>query len=154
MSAISLLRAQFLGFGGVLRGKPHTVFTCGEALWPELHVPDNDARGGTMRSTKAFLLGLGAALFIDRAVRRHRRDDGDDVLIDDATLEHRVLGDALPAAGVDPETVEVEVEDGVVSLQGVVDGSEQADALVQKVAEVPGVRDVAAMIRVSDRRAA
>jgi osmotically-inducible protein OsmY len=70
------------------------------------------------------------------------------------TIEHRVLGDALPAAGVDPDDVEVEVNDGVVSLQGAVEGTERADALVQKVAGVPGVRDVAAMLRVSDRRAA
>jgi osmotically-inducible protein OsmY len=39
-------------------------------------------------------------------------------------------------------------------LEGSVDGSERADALVQRVAEVPGVRDVAAMLRVHDRRAA
>ena len=70
------------------------------------------------------------------------------------TIEHRVLGDALPAAGVEPDEVEIEVADGVVSLHGAIEGSARADALVQKVAEIPGVRDVAAMIRVSDRRAA
>jgi osmotically-inducible protein OsmY len=43
---------------------------------------------------------------------------------------------------------------GVVTLQGAVDGSERAEALVQRVAEVPGVRDVAAMLRVSERHAA
>ena len=74
--------------------------------------------------------------------------------MDDATIEHRVLGDALPAAGIDPDAVDVDVQDGIVSLQGSVDGTERADVLVQKVAEVPGVRDVAAMLRVSDRHAA
>ena len=67
---------------------------------------------------------------------------------------HRVHGDALPAAGIDPDEVDIEVTDGVVSLNGSVEGTERADALVQKVAEVPGVRDVAAMIRVSERQAA
>lgn len=105
-----------------------------------------------MRSTKAFFLGIGTALVIDRV--RARRRDTEGAAVDDATIEHRVLGDALPAAGVSADEVEVEVEHGVVVLQGSVDGAERADALVQKVAEVPGVRDVAAMIRVSDRRAA
>jgi osmotically-inducible protein OsmY len=107
-----------------------------------------------MRSTKAFFLGLGTALFIGRALTRRRRNDPDDAFVDDATIEHRVLGDALPAAGIDPDEVDIEVTDGVVSLHGSIEGTERADALVQKVAEVPGVRDVAAMIRVSERQAA
>jgi osmotically-inducible protein OsmY len=107
-----------------------------------------------MRSTKAFVLGLGTALFVERALTRRRRREYRAGPVDDATIEHRVLGDALPAAGVDSDEVDVEVNDGVVSLQGAVEGTERADTLVQKVAEVPGVRDVAAMLRVSDRRAA
>jgi osmotically-inducible protein OsmY len=105
-----------------------------------------------MRSTKVFLMGVGAAVLLDRVLRR-RRKAGPEV-VDDATIEHRVLGDALPAAGVSAEEVEVEVDDGVVTLQGSVEGSERADALIERVAEVPGVRDVAAMLRVSERRAA
>jgi osmotically-inducible protein OsmY len=107
-----------------------------------------------MRSTKAFVLGLGTALFVERALTRRRRREDQAELVDDATIEHRVLGDALPAAGVDPDEVDVEVTNGIVSLQGAVEGTDRADALVQRVAEVPGVRDVAAMLRVSDRRAA
>jgi len=106
-----------------------------------------------MRSTKAFVLGLGTALFVERALTHRRREDQGG-LVDDATIEHRVLGDALPAAGIDPDALDVDVQDGIVSLQGAVDGTERADALVQRVAEVPGVRDVAAMLRVSDRHAA
>ena len=106
-----------------------------------------------MRSTKAFFLGLGTALFIGRALTRGA-SDGDEATVDDVTIEHRVLGDALPAAGVEPDEVEIEVADGVVSLHGAIEGAARADALVQKVAEIPGVRDVAAMIRVWDRRAA
>jgi osmotically-inducible protein OsmY len=107
-----------------------------------------------MRSTKAFVLGLGTALFVERALTHRRRREDQGGLVDDATIEHRVLGDALPAAGIDPDALDVDVQDGIVSLQGAVDGTERADALVQKVAEVPGVRDVAAMLRVSDRHAA
>jgi len=107
-----------------------------------------------MRSTKAFVLGLGTALFVERALTRRRRREDQGGLVDDATIEHRVLGDALPAAGIDPDALDVDVQDGIVSLQGAVDGTERADALVQRVAEVPGVRDVAAMLRVSDRHAA
>jgi len=107
-----------------------------------------------MRSTKAFVLGLGRALCVERALTHRRRREDQGGLVDDATIEHRVLGDALPAAGIDPDAVDVDVQDGIVSLQGSVDGTERADVLVQKVAEVPGVRDVAAMLRVSDRHAA
>jgi osmotically-inducible protein OsmY len=108
-----------------------------------------------MRSTKAFVLGLGAALFVERALSRRRRRGDQTAAVDDATIEHRVLGDALPAAGIDPDDVDVEVTDGVVSLQGSVEGTERADVLVQKVAQVPGVRDVAAMIRIpGDSKAA
>ena len=107
-----------------------------------------------MRSTKAFVLGLGTALFVERALTHRRRREDQGGLVDDATIEHRVLGDALPAAGIDPDALDVDVQDGIVSLQGAVDGTERADVLVQKVAEVPGVRDVAAMLRVSDRHAA
>ena len=107
-----------------------------------------------MRSTKAFFLGLGTALLMGRTWARRRRAVADQGDVDDATIEHRVLGDALPAAGVTADEVDIEVDDGVVVLQGSVDGSDRADALVQKIAEVPGVRDVAAMIRVSERDAA
>ena len=105
-----------------------------------------------MRSTKAFILGLGTAFAIDRV--RARRRGSEVETTDDATIEHRVLGDALPAAGVSADDVEVAVDHGVVSLHGSVEGSERADALVQRVAEVPGVRDVAAMLRVHERHAA
>ncbi|HEX4746493.1 MAG TPA: BON domain-containing protein [Gaiellaceae bacterium] len=105
-----------------------------------------------MRSTKAFFLGLGTALLIGRARARRRRPQAE--AVDDSTIEHRVLGDALPAAGVSTEDVDVEVDDGVVMLQGSVDGSERADDLVQRVSAVPGVRDVAAMLRVHERHAA
>jgi hypothetical protein len=123
-------------------GYPHTVFTAGSAPW------------GGVRSTKAFVLGLGTALFVERAPTRRRRREGQGGPVDDVTIEHRVLGDALPAAWIDPDVMDVEVQDGIVSLQGSVEGTARADALVRKVADIPGVRNVAAMLRVSDRHAA
>lgn len=107
-----------------------------------------------MRSTKAFLLGLSTAVLIDRALARRRHRNAASAAVDDATIEEHVRSDALPAVGVSTREVDVEVEDGVVTLQGSVRGSDRADALVQRVAKVPGVRDVAAIIRVSERRAA
>lgn len=106
-----------------------------------------------MRSTKAFLIGAGAAVILGRLLGR-RRNEAPTVGADDATIAHRVLGEALPAAGVSADHVAVEVDRGVVTLQGSVDGSDRADALIERVADVPGVRDVAAMLRVSERRAA
>jgi len=107
-----------------------------------------------MRSTKAFTTGLGTALLLARALARRRRHEPSVAEVDDTTIERQVLDDALPAAGVSARDIEVEVEDGVVVLHGVVEGGDRADELVQRVAGVPGVRDVAAMIRVSERRAA
>lgn len=107
-----------------------------------------------MRSKEAFLLGLGTAYALGRALGRHRRDASATAPVDDATIEEHVRSTTLPAAGVSTHEIEVEVEQGVVTLQGSVEGSDRADALVGGVAKVPGVRDVAAMIRVSERRAA
>lgn len=106
-----------------------------------------------MRSTKAFVIGVGTALFVDRALLRRRRRRRARALDDDAIV-HRIHADVLPATGVSPEDVDVEVHDGVVELSGAVEGSERADALIGQVASVPGVKDVAAMLRVSERHAA
>ncbi len=105
-----------------------------------------------MRSTKAFVLGLGTALLIDRVRRRHR--DAGLAAVPDELIELHVRAEALPAAGVSSDEIDLCVEDGVVTVEGSVAGSDTADALIQRVAEVPGVRDVAAMIRVSERHAA
>jgi len=106
-----------------------------------------------VRSTKAFLIGIGIAYAVRRILRR-----GDakatNVATDDVAVKQRIRNDALPAVGVSPRDISVEVEDGVATLRGSIEGTERADALIERVADTPGVRDVAAMIRVSDRRAA
>ena len=142
-----------------------------------------------MRSTKAFLIGLGTAYLFDpyrgkrrRTVARERilkllrrtarlgqkkarftggrlrglaararslvwRPPG--VAVDDRTVEQRIRSGALRDVGLSASEVEVEVESGVVTLRGSVGRRSLADELVTRVEKVPGVRDVAAMIRVT-----
>lgn len=141
-----------------------------------------------MRSTKAFLFGLGAAYLFDphqgrrrravardralklvrrsarstqkkvrftggrlqglgaraRALAGHRR-----VALDDRTVEQRIRSSALRDVGVTTSEVDVEVERGVATLRGSVSGRARVDDLVTRVEKVPGVQDVAAMIRVT-----
>ena len=86
-----------------------------------------------MRSTKAFLIGAGTAYFLTRLARGRAERDAKEALKD----------------------VELSIdESGVATLRGSVESSKQADDLVAQVASLPGVNDVAAMLRVSERRAA
>ena len=80
-----------------------------------------------MRSTKAFLIGAGTAYFLVRLARGRTRRDA-----------HEALQD-----------VELSIDEGVATLRGSVESSKQADELVEHVASLPGVNDVAAMLRVT-----
>lgn len=71
------------------------------------------------------------------------------VALDDRTVEQRVRSDALRDVGVSVKEVEVGVENGVVVLQGTVGRASLAESLIARVRKVPGVVDVAAMLRVS-----
>jgi hypothetical protein len=145
-----------------------------------------------VRSTRAFLIGAGAAyLFDPRQGKRRRhvlRDRTAAVMrrgarlgvrkarfagghlrglvaitrrlftrptpaTDDVTVAQRIRSDALRDVGIATSDVEIEVEDGVVTLRGSVESRPLADDLVARVGKVPGVRDVAAMLRVSSRAA-
>jgi osmotically-inducible protein OsmY len=68
---------------------------------------------------------------------------------DDVTLVQRIRSEAFRGAGVSTRDVEVRVEDGVAILRGSVAGREAADGLVSRTAKVSGVREVAAMLRVT-----
>jgi BON domain len=68
---------------------------------------------------------------------------------DDQTIVQRIRSDAFRGAGVSTRDVEVQVEGGVAVLRGSVEGRAAADSLVERTAKVPGVRDVAAMLRVT-----
>lgn len=142
-----------------------------------------------MRSTRAFLIGAGAAYLFDPRQGRRRRNVLRDrsaaiarrtvrlgtkkarfagghvrgvfargkrltrsrqVMPDDAKIVQRIRSDALRNVGVTTKDVEVEVEGGVATLRGTVGSRTLADDLVAQVSKVPGVRDVAAMIRISN----
>lgn len=141
-----------------------------------------------MRSTRAFLIGAGAAFLFDPRLgkrRRHVLRDRTAAVMrrgarlgvrkarfagghlrglvaiarrlvaspspatDDVTVAQRIRSDALRDVGIATSDVEVEVEDGVVTLRGSVKSRSHADDLVGRVGKVPGVHDVAAMLRVS-----
>jgi BON domain len=82
--------------------------------------------------------------------RGRRLASGHDVVSDDAKIVQRIRSDALRNVGVTTKDVEVEVEDGVATLRGTVATRSLADDLVAQVSKVPGVRDVAAMIRIAN----
>lgn len=79
-----------------------------------------------------------------RLIASHRAAD-----MSDATVAQRIRSDALRSAGVSTRDVEVAVEDGVATLRGIIGNRKIADELIARVANVPGVDDVAAILRVS-----
>jgi osmotically-inducible protein OsmY len=93
------------------------------------------------RFTGGRLQGLGA--------RAGARVSQRGVALDDRTVEQRIRSSALRDVGLTTSEVDVEVERGVATLRGSVGSPALADDLVTRVEKVPGVRDVAAMIRVS-----
>jgi hypothetical protein len=70
------------------------------------------------------------------------------VPVDDETVTQRIRSSAFRDVGISTRDVEVAVEGGVATLRGSVDSHSLADDLVARVRKVPGVRDVASMIRV------
>lgn len=71
------------------------------------------------------------------------------VALDDRTVEQRIRSAALRDVGLSTSEVEVQVSSGVATLRGSVGSRSLADDLVTRVEKVPGVQDVAAMIRVT-----
>ena len=140
-----------------------------------------------MRSSRAFVFGVGAAYFFDPRLGRRRRNvardraakavrkvtrtsvkkarfsagkargfyaRGRQVVLrpsvdgDDAVVEQRIRSEALRDVGISASEIDLTVEDGVVTLVGSVPGDKPASDLVARVQKVPGVTDVAAMLRV------
>jgi len=140
-----------------------------------------------MRSSRAFVIGVGTAYFFDPRLGRRRRHVARDratkvvrnmtrttgkkarfsagkarglyargrhVVVrptvdgDDAVVEQRIRSEALRDVGIPASDIDVTVENGVVSLTGSVPGDKPASDLVARVQKVPGVEDVAAMLRV------
>ena len=71
------------------------------------------------------------------------------VATDDRTVEQRIRSDALRDVGISSQDVEVHVERGVVTVRGSVESSTLADDLVSRTRKVPGVEDVAAMLKIT-----
>ena len=128
-----------------------------------------------MRLAKAFIAGVGVAYLFDPAqgtrrrrqvlgrvaqlgrlgprVRRRfteRKDpsSASSILVEDPTVLQLIQRDALGTVGISTDEVEVEVNDGVATLRGSVATASLADDLIQQVSLIPGVRDVAAMLRI------
>jgi hypothetical protein len=87
------------------------------------------------------LRGLGAQMR-NRAFPRPRS-------LDDRTVEQRIRSDVLRDVGLSRQDIDIRVEQGVVTLRGHVAGRSLADDLIDRVKHVPGVVDVAAMLRVT-----
>lgn len=85
----------------------------------------------------------GIVARVRRAVARPTVD------LSDATVAQRIRSEALRDVGVSTRDVEVAVEDGVATVEGTVRARKVADDLVTRVSKVPGVDEVAAIIRVS-----
>lgn len=140
-----------------------------------------------MRSSRAFVIGVGAAYFFDPRLGRRRRHVARDragkavrtvtratgkrarfsagkargfyargrhvvlrptVNGDDAAVEQRIRSEALRDVGIPSSDIDLTVDDGVVTLVGSVPGDKSASDLVARVQKVPGVAEVAAMLRV------
>jgi hypothetical protein len=140
-----------------------------------------------MRSSPAFLFGVGTAYFFDPRLGKRRRtaarDRGAKALRDmtrttlkrarfdagrayglyarsrrlvvrtdvetaDAIVVQRIRSEAFRDVGVLADGIEIGIDDGLVTLTGEVAGDKPAADLVARVRKIPGVEDVAAMLRV------
>ncbi|HLE99181.1 MAG TPA: BON domain-containing protein [Gaiellaceae bacterium] len=75
------------------------------------------------------------------------------VATDDRTVEQRIRSDVFRDAGISGRDVELEVEQGIVTLVGAVPSRAVADNVVARVRKVPGVRDVSDLLRVAGQQA-
>jgi osmotically-inducible protein OsmY len=85
----------------------------------------------------------GLVAVLQRAFKRPN------VSVDDETVKQRIRSDALRDVGVPSRDIEIDVENRVATIHGSVQSRSHADGLLARVQKVPGVRAVAAMLRVS-----
>ena len=78
----------------------------------------------------------------------------DERATDDATVLQRIRSEALRDVGLSTKGMEIDVRDGVVTVEGTVPSASLGDDLVARVREVPGVEDVHARISVALHEAA
>ena len=103
-------------------------------------------RGSLLGVRKARFAGGHARGAVAMSKRLLRRPE---LVTDDATLVQLIRSEAFRGAGVSMRDVDLRVEDAVAVLRGSVSGRESADRLVSRTAKVSGVREVAAMLRVT-----
>jgi osmotically-inducible protein OsmY len=97
--------------------------------------------------TKAKLAvgrGHGVAAIGRRAATRP------EVAVADGTVAQRIRSGALRDVGLSTRDIDVRVEDGFATLTGSVGTIDDAERLVSRVLEVPGVKDVSAEVRVAE----
>jgi osmotically-inducible protein OsmY len=70
-----------------------------------------------------------------------------EVATDDATVEQRIRSEAFRDIDVSGSAIEIQVEDGVVTLTGAVASEDLVADLVQSVSKIAGVKEVAAEVR-------
>jgi len=104
------------------------------------------ARRTSRTTTKKARFLAGNARGVQARVRRMLVPR--DLALDDRTVEQRIRSDAFREAGVTGKDVDVRVEQGVATLRGSVAEPSTADDVIARVGKVPGVVDVAAMLRV------
>jgi osmotically-inducible protein OsmY len=68
---------------------------------------------------------------------------------DDQTVKDRILSQAFRDVGVSTGEVSVDVADGIATLRGTPASAELAQALIERVRAVPGVRTVTPRLTVS-----
>lgn len=97
--------------------------------------------GKKLRFTRGRLRGV-AARARGSILRRN-------VVTDDRTVEQRIRSSVLRDVRIKGNDVEIRVERGVVTLRGEIEGRTPAEDLIARIREVPGVEDVAAVLRVT-----
>jgi hypothetical protein len=80
---------------------------------------------------------------------RHSFDTPEPVA-NDQMLTDRVMSQVFRRPDIDHSRVNVNVEDGVAVLHGVLDGQDRIDELTSAVRRVPGVRDVVSYVHPPD----
>jgi len=92
---------------------------------------------------------LRASISGDVKGLRHSFDTPQPVA-NDQMLTDRVMSQVFRRSDIDHSRVNVNVEDGVAVLHGVLDGQDRIDELNQAVRRVPGVRDVVSYVHPAD----
>jgi hypothetical protein len=104
------------------------------------------------RRVSKSLKRYGATISGEAKGLRHARSQPEPVA-NDQMLADRVMSQAFRDRDLDRSRVNLNVEDGVVVLHGVLDDQKKIDRLNKKIRKVPGVKDVANYLHPPDKAA-